>query len=165
MYNTVYDAIDKFAKRQGKSEYIITQIGVFHLAFSILPSLCVFLFASRAVDILFLAFCTIVVITWALFDGECIISYIAKKIDNPDYVMGSDPRNLMDMVRLFQNEALFSAFLQCNNIACILAIYIANSRVRILDNHVFMAIIAAVYVSWAAKLDIYTANWLAAAAQ
>lgn len=149
MYNT-------FAKH-----VTVSQIGAFHIAFSVIPVLCVFLFASHAVDALFLALCAIVVITWCIFDGECIISYIAKKIENPNYVMGSEPRDLMDMARLFPNAALFSTFIWCNNIAYILAMYIANARTLRIPNRFIMPIVAAFFVSWAAKMDIYAASWLA----
>lgn len=44
-----------------------------------------------AYDVYFVAFAFITVLSWIVFKNECILSYYEKKMENPDYEMGSDP--------------------------------------------------------------------------
>lgn len=48
-------------------------------------------------DSLFLLITYVLVLHWTFYNGECVVSYLAKKKEDPEYVAGSDVFDLKDM--------------------------------------------------------------------
>lgn len=67
-------------------------MAVFHNIFVGAPFVYFFIFLlnDTRYDIYFLLFLLVIRAHWFLLKGECIFTYIEKKILNPDYVLGSD---------------------------------------------------------------------------
>jgi hypothetical protein len=47
-------------------------------------------------------------LSWILCKDECYISYLFKKIENPDYILGNNSRELSDITKIYKNK-----YLQC----------------------------------------------------
>jgi len=45
-------------------------------------------------------------LSWILCKDECYISYLFKKIDNPNYVLGDNSRELSDITKIYKNKYL-----------------------------------------------------------
>ena len=73
------------------SNIILYIIQIVHL---LIDFFCMFyIFAFNAVyDIYFCGFILLQTIHWMLLKNECIISYIEKKIINPNYELGNNPK-------------------------------------------------------------------------
>lgn len=52
--------------------------------------ICCLPFFPRKFDYFHLSIVEILIIHWQIFNGECIWTYLIKKKENPNYVMGSD---------------------------------------------------------------------------
>ena len=65
-------------------------IAFIHLLLCIFIPLYVFFINSKQYDYFYLIFIYFVLLHWAFLKGECIISYLYKKMKNNDYEMGSD---------------------------------------------------------------------------
>lgn len=98
-------------------------------------------------DHIYLALFVIVPFSWLFFRGECVISYIAKKMEDPNYVMGSDPANIKDMADLFPNETYYKIFNHLNNLFYAISVFIVNERTLRLSNTTVVAAIMAVFIA------------------
>ena len=65
-------------------------IALIHLLLCIFTSLYGFFIKSKQYDYFYLGFIYFILLHWAFLKGECIISYLYKKMQNNDYEMGSN---------------------------------------------------------------------------
>ena len=63
--------------------------------------------ASKFYDKIYLTFILIVLINWVVFKGECFISYLWKKLENPNYIMGS---NIFDITDIKHSFPIFDSY-------------------------------------------------------
>lgn len=75
--------------------------------------------------------------SWIVCKDECIISYIVKKYENPDYVLGQEPENVKDIFELFYNDNLYSIFYHTNNLLRIVSLYKVNYRTTQISYFIF----------------------------
>ena len=61
------------------------------------------------------------------FDGECFLTYIIKKMENPNYIAGSESTDLTDMNSQFDKKS-FRAFLDIFVVLNIISIFLVNRR-------------------------------------
>lgn len=73
-------------------------------------------------------------ISWMICKDECIISYITKIRENPDYIMGSEPNDVKDMLDLFPTAYWYAVFYNTNYILRISSVYIVNHRSMKISN-------------------------------
>ena len=72
--------------------------GIFHLLVIFYQMLYPIIIQNNVLgDKIYILFHIILVSNWLLFKGECIISYLYKKKNNPNYTMGSDAVDLKDI--------------------------------------------------------------------
>ena len=55
------------------------------------------IFFIKGYDIVLFSYVSIMILSWALLKGECWITVLYKKIENPDYKLGSDAFNINDL--------------------------------------------------------------------
>ena len=106
---------------------LINIIGIVHIAFSILFSVYAFVFKKNWFDKYYLILSYLVFISWTFFDGECLVTYVVKKMENPDYVAGSESTDLTDMELHFDKKS-FRAFLNILGVLNIISIILVNRR-------------------------------------
>ena len=68
---------------------MIEIIAVFHILLMLLNSFYAFLFKKSWVDYLYLLLVYLIVLHWTFLNGECIITYVFKKLENKHYIAGS----------------------------------------------------------------------------
>jgi len=88
--------------------------GALHLLLTVVGSSYPFLFKNYTLDILYILFCLSKMLSWLLFKDECIISYLIKKQNNPEYKLGEKPFDLTDIYAItssfISKETLTSVF-------------------------------------------------------
>ena len=56
-----------------------------------------------------------------LCKDECIISFLMKKLENPEYVLGKDPSDVSDIINIFPNKKTYELFFHINNISRVIS--------------------------------------------
>jgi hypothetical protein len=102
-------------------------VGIGHLFFSILISIYAFVFRKNWFDKYYIIYNYLVYISWTFFDGECPLTYLIKKIEDPNYIAGSESTDLADMNLHFDKKS-FRAFLDIFVVLNILSIFLVNRR-------------------------------------
>ena len=86
-------------------------IGMIHISGVILRNMYGFVGNGLPIlDYLYLLAYYVIPLSWLLCRGECVISYMAKKINNPNYRLGSESDNHSDLVELFPNKQCYHFF-------------------------------------------------------
>ena len=65
-------------------KYLVAYI---HITFSLVLNIY-FLWRSDFLDLYFLLFFILMNLSWVIFNNECLLSYLYKGLNNPDYVLG-----------------------------------------------------------------------------
>ena len=108
---------------------LTTIIGVFHILGVIFRNMYGFIVPSLSIlDYLYLFSYYGIPLSWLLCRGECVISYIAKKIKNPNYQLGSDSDNHSDLVELFPNKQCYHIFSITSTVTYFTSTYIVYHR-------------------------------------
>jgi hypothetical protein len=102
-------------------------VGIGHLIFAILISIYAFATKKNGFDKFYLIYNYLVFISWTFFDGECYVTYVIKKMEDPNYVAGSESTDLTDMNSQFDKKS-FRAFLDIFVVLNILSIFLVNRR-------------------------------------
>jgi hypothetical protein len=102
-------------------------IGMGHLLFAILISIYAFVIEKNWFDKYYIIYNYLVFISWTFFDGECFLTYLIKKWEDPNYVAGSDSTDLTDMNSQFDKKS-FRAFLDIFVVLNILSLFLVNRR-------------------------------------
>lgn len=100
-----------------------------HLCGMVLENIYGFIIAKNEImDPLYLASFTIIPFSWILCKDECVISYWMKKMENPNYLLGSEPEDTKDIADLFPNKIVYSIFYNANHLLRIGSLVVVNNR-------------------------------------
>lgn len=122
---------------------ILHYAGKIHLFGMIIENIYGFIVPKHELfDKLYIIIFTTIPCSWLLCKDECIISYLVKKYENPNYIMGNEPENSKDITDLFYNIELYRAFYHSNHILRICSLYIVNNRTTNIYNFIFIPTIA-----------------------
>jgi len=117
-------------------------IGVIHLCGMFIENLYGFLVIKNdLLDKIYIITFVTIPFSWIIFRDECIISYIAKKVVNTDYILGSDPENIEDITNLLdkvlckENQDIL---LNICSLLRIYSIYIVNLRTTRVCNTILL---------------------------
>jgi len=114
-------------------------IGIFHLCGMIMQNIYGFLSAKNVFfDKLYIISFVSIPFSWVLCKNECIISYLTKKLENPNYLLGNEPENTKDISDLFINKEQYMFFYNLNNLIRICSVIIVNHRTT--NIHYFICI-------------------------
>ena len=67
-------------------------------------------------------------LSWLACKNECIISYLVKKHENPQYRMGSIPEDSNDLICLFPNPQSYRIFFNVNYGLRMISVFLINHR-------------------------------------
>ena len=70
---------------------------ILHILIFIFTSFYVFIFPKNNFDFIYLFYSFTVILSWTLLNGECYITYLIKKIQDPNYVPGKNVMNNEDL--------------------------------------------------------------------
>jgi hypothetical protein len=117
--------------------------GIIHLCGMILESTYGFLFSKNVLlDKLYMSTFALIPFSWIVFKDECIVSYIIKKYENPNYILGNEPNDARDITDLFSSKRIYNIFYHMNHFSRLVSLYIVNQRATCLT----MDIIAPTFI-------------------
>jgi hypothetical protein len=104
-------------------------VGIFHLCGMVIEDIYGFIVQKNIfLDKLYIISFVSIPFSWIICKDECIISYIMKKIEDPKYILGTEPENVEDISILFSNKEQYVIFYNINNLLRICSIIIVNHR-------------------------------------
>ena len=115
-YNKNYDFFYfNYIKNNKIMEYFLSEnnikiIGIFHLFFAIFMSLYGILFKKSFFDYFYIFYTILLLISWTMYNGECLLTYYIKKHLNNNYICGQDSTDLKDMYLLTGSKTLTYIF-------------------------------------------------------
>lgn len=77
-------------------------------------------------------------VSWLVCKNECLIFYLVKKYENPQYIMGSNPENANDISDLFHNLNIYLVFYYINFGLKMTSILIVNHRSTKIQDIIFI---------------------------
>jgi len=92
-------------------------IGIIHIGSMLFETVYGFLpgIHSAITDKIYLTSILSLPFSWILCKGECYISYLMKKMKNPDYVLGDEAENVQDIIELFHSYKTYVHFYHVNH--------------------------------------------------
>ncbi len=104
--------------------FIIT----FHLFFMFFMTFYPFIFKKSIYDYAYIAFSYFILLHWMFLNGECAITYYFKKLENPNYIAGSDLYK-DELKSVFKDHVkLIQLFLIIHNLILMLNLFIVSKR-------------------------------------
>jgi hypothetical protein len=108
---------------------IYKYVGIIHLCGMIMEDTYGFIVGKNIfLDKLYIISFVCIPFSWILCKDECIISYIMKKVENKNYILGNQPENVNDISNLFTNEQQYFIFYNVNNLLRTFSVIIVNRR-------------------------------------
>ncbi len=108
--------------------YMETLITVIHIVLTILTSFYAFLFKKTVFDYIYLIILYFILLQWTYLNGECLISYVVKKIRDKDYVAGTDV-NTNELEIMFKGkEKMVRLINSIKDVFFFLSIYFVYTR-------------------------------------
>ena len=87
-------------------------IGIFHLCEMIIENVYGFIISKNIFsDKLYIISFIAIPFSWIICKDECFISYTMKKLENPNYILGTEPENVKDISDLFTHKYIYIFFL------------------------------------------------------
>ena len=88
-------------------------VGIFHIlwvafvsSYGITTQLIRPLFDVTMFDSWYMAYTTFLFLSWTFLNGECLISYVYKKIHEPDYIAGTQTMEFGDVTSVVSQDTL-----------------------------------------------------------
>ena len=104
-------------------------VGILHVCGMVLENMYGFIIGKNIMfDKLYMISFVSIPLSWVLFQDECVISYIMKKMENRNYILGSEPENAKDITDLFANKRQYLIFYHVNNVLRIFSVIVVNAR-------------------------------------
>lgn len=104
-------------------------IGIFHLCGFIIENIYGFIISKNIFsDKLYIISFVAIPFSWIICKDECFISYTMKKLENPNYILGTEPENVKDISDLFTNKYIYFFFYNINILVRIYSVIIVNNR-------------------------------------
>jgi hypothetical protein len=116
-------------------EQISHIIGGFHWLIVGYELLYPFLLKNYTLDIIYILFILLEMLSWLLFNDECIVSFWTKKINNHEYKAGDDSLDLSDMksvIPSFVSKDLLVGFFAVLSIVHSYLLILVNERSHLL---------------------------------
>ena len=109
-------------------------IGTIHLCCMMIENVYGFIIEKNNLfDRLYIVSFVCIPFSWIICKDECIISYLVKKIENKNYILGSEPDNVEDISRLFTNKKQYMVFYNMNVLLRLGSVVIVNMRTTKID--------------------------------
>ena len=114
-------------------------IGIIHLFAMIMEDIYGFIIRKNIIlDKLYIIGFVSIPCTWIICKDECIISYVMKKIENNNYILGDEPEDAKDIRDLFINKQQYLIFYHINNLLRIFSVLVVNERTTNIHSMIFI---------------------------
>jgi len=113
-------------------------VGLIHLCGMIIEDVYGFIIQKNVFfDKLYMISFVSIPFSWILCKDECVISYVMKKLENEQYILGNEPDNVNDIRNLFVNEKQYLIFYHINNLLRVFSVVVVNNRTTHI-NHIIL---------------------------
>ena len=114
-------------------------IGIYHLCGMIIQNVYgLITVKNELLDKIYIISFVSIPFSWVICKNECIISYIAKKLENPNYVLGTEPENVKDIMNLFTDKHDYLIFYDFNMLLRLCSVIIVNIRTTNINNSIII---------------------------
>jgi len=103
---------------------LIYLLGIIHLIHCPLLVIYPYITNNKYYDILYITYFLLIVLSYILFNNECLISYHAKKIINKKYIAGSKMNYYPEMHIFTKNDQLIKLYFTMTTLLYIYIPYI-----------------------------------------
>jgi hypothetical protein len=131
-------------------------IGIIHLLAMVVSNIYGFIFNKNLFfDKLYIISFLLIPFSWIIFNDECFISYLIKKLNNPNYILGTKPHDIQDITDLFTNKNYYMIFYNINNILRVLSVIIVCTRSFYINQYLLIStLILYLYYNYDITLEI-----------
>lgn len=113
-------------------------VGITHLYGMVFESIYGIIIPKNNIfDSMYILFFLSVTFSWMLLKDECLISYLEKIKKNPNYIMGSEPGDVTDVIELFHNRITYEVFHHANYIIRVVSLVVVNNRTTHVSSYYF----------------------------
>lgn len=103
-------------------------LGIFHWFFSILVAFYAFIFPKTMFDYVYLLGCMLLLLCWTMHNGECMITYWIKTIQDINYEAGMSTNHAEDMILFTDTNELVILLLWLGQLVTCTSIYRVFTR-------------------------------------
>jgi hypothetical protein len=64
------------------------------------------IFSKNSFDFIYILYTILISISWTFYNGECPLTYYIKKINNDNYIAGTESTDIKDMYLVFGSKEL-----------------------------------------------------------
>jgi len=112
---------------------LVNIIGFTHSFASIMINTLPLFFQHPITNNLFILSYTVTPITWILCKDECLISFLVKKIYNPNYQLGETPNDYYDLTTAIRNINILNNIFNTNTILQCLSIFVIQQNTQLVS--------------------------------
>ena len=121
-------------------------IMIAHVCIMLFMATYAFLFKRNRFDYLFLVVNYLILLHWTFLNGECVVTYVFKKLEDPQYTVGSNLHKDELKTTFKGNEKTIQLFIVLHNLVFMLNLYLVFKR-----NHISPVI----YIPFLLLFEIY----------
>jgi hypothetical protein len=88
-------------------------------------------------------------LSWIVFKDECFISYLYKRVNNKDYILGDNSNELSDIINIVKNDNLkylLYIVLLLFPVIYALEVFYVNSRIGLLPTNILIVVLFLYFV-------------------
>ena len=113
-------------------------VGILHFGCAMVKNAYFIVYPSNFLEeTIFITLYALTPISWILCKDECLVSYIIKKLNNPQYSLGDEPNNYKDMLDVCFNEYIFNISFHMNTILQIISLFVIKHRYENINTRMF----------------------------
>lgn len=124
---------------------------IFHWMVTLYPHFHIFFIPGY--DIVLVTYVTTMILSWALLKGDCWITVIHKKLQKPDYEIGSDVFNITDMGIPDKYYDTVIGLIRLSSVVVFLGILMRNYKLLNVPLWFMVYIVLVIYLYLLAKKD------------
>lgn len=102
---------------------------LFHFMVSCYMCLYAFICKKSRWDYFYLLFIYCIIFQWTFYNGECMLAYHYKKLDDPEYVAGTNFNT--DYMLAFGDQFWFGPYTHLRNLAFVVSLFLVSIRSRV----------------------------------
>lgn len=81
-------------------------VGIIHLLLALYISFYGMIFSKNSFDFIYILYTILISISWTFYNGECPLTYYIKKINNDNYIAGTESTDIKDMYLAFGSKEI-----------------------------------------------------------
>lgn len=134
-------------------QVVKSQIAIAHLSLAFLKNTYGLWFPQVIlIDNMYMLMFIAIPLSWIACKGECLISYLFKVLENPNYVLGSQPFYYKDIEELFPSKLLYNIYSNVTTVTYAYSVWVVNYRSYVIPGWALLPILF-IYVAFSYDMD------------